>query len=223
MVSSINDWLKGYRAAAEAEFGERIWFMGIQGSYGRGEAGPDSDIDVVLILDALTPDDLTAYRAVLDMLPERERICGFISGRAELFAWERSDVFQLCYDAEPIVGSLDALKALIAPGDVARAVRIGSCNIYHGCAHNMLHGRDAGVLAGLMKAAVFTLQAVAFARTGRYERRHSALGELLTGVDLDMWRLCGRVKAEPELARVEFDAVSARLLSWARQTIGFEI
>lgn len=216
MAFCLAEWLKGYRAAVEAEFGARVWFMGIQGSYGRGEAGPDSDIDVVLILDELTPDDLRAYRAVLDTLSARERICGFIAGRAELMAWERSDAFQLCYDAVPIMGTLDELKALITADDVARAVRIGACNVYHGCAHNMLHGRSADVLRGLLKSAMFTLQAIAFARTGTYERRHAALGEHLTGDDLTLWRACARVKADPDVAHGEFEALSAQLLSWAR-------
>ena len=176
----------------------------------------DSDIDVVLILDELMPDDLRAYRAVLDTLSARERICGFIAGRAELMAWERSDAFQLCYDAVPIMGTLDELKALITADDVARAVRIGACNVYHGCAHNMLHGRSADVLRGLLKSAVFTLQAIAFARTGTYERRHAALGEHLTGDDLTLWRACARVKADLDVAHGEFEALSAQLLSWAR-------
>ena len=223
MRFSMDDWLNGYRAAVEAAFGDRIWFMGMQGSCGRGEAGPDSDIDVVLILDALTPDDMATYRAALAALPERERICGFISGRAELFAWERSDAFQLCYDTAPIVGSLDELKAQITPEDVVRAVRIGACNIYHGCAHNMLHGRSPEALAGLLKSAVFTLQALAFARSGVYERRHAALGACLTGVDLALWQLCGRVKAEPDAARAEFDSISAQLLSWAQRTLAFSM
>lgn len=219
MEFSIESWLAAYRAAVEAEFGARIWFMGIQGSYGRGEAGPDSDIDAVLILDALAPEDVAAYRAVLDALPERERICGFISGRAELFAWERSDAFQLCCDAVPIIGSLDELRTLMTSEDVARAARMGACNIYHGCAHNMLHARSPEALRGLMKSAMFALQAIAFARTGVYERRHAALGALLSGDDLEMWRLCAHVKAAPELARAEFDALSTQLLSWAQRAI----
>ena len=39
--------------------------IGLQGSRGRGEAGPDSDIDVVCILDACSLDDLEAYRAAV--------------------------------------------------------------------------------------------------------------------------------------------------------------
>lgn len=64
----IKEWMENYKAAVTKQFGSRIWFMGIQGSYGRGEATPDSDIDVVLILDQVTGEDLAAYRAVLEPL-----------------------------------------------------------------------------------------------------------------------------------------------------------
>ncbi|MEO2798750.1 nucleotidyltransferase domain-containing protein, partial [Flavonifractor plautii] len=29
----------------------RVAFVGIQGSFGRGEAGPESDVDLVVVLD----------------------------------------------------------------------------------------------------------------------------------------------------------------------------
>ena len=58
MAFSIDRWMEEYRRAAEERFGERIWFMGLQGSYGRGEATEESDIDVVLILDRLDTSDL---------------------------------------------------------------------------------------------------------------------------------------------------------------------
>ena len=46
-------------AATRELFGERLWFVGLQGSYGRGEATDTSDIDVVsLFLDTLNIDDL---------------------------------------------------------------------------------------------------------------------------------------------------------------------
>lgn len=65
-------------------FGNRVWFVGLQGSYGRGEACDTSDIDVVVILDELSASDIGVYNAMLDTLPERELICGFLSGKNEL-------------------------------------------------------------------------------------------------------------------------------------------
>ena len=90
----IQTWMRGYVAAVRAAFGDRVRYIGLQGSRARGEAGPDSDIDVVCILDACSLRDLETYRAAVDGLPEREKLCGFVSGAAELAAWDRADLFQ---------------------------------------------------------------------------------------------------------------------------------
>ena len=45
----ITLWTDRYMMALKDTFGDRIWFAGIQGSHGRGEATEDSDIDMVVI------------------------------------------------------------------------------------------------------------------------------------------------------------------------------
>ena len=47
----MQNWMEVYIRAVRAAFGDRVRYVGLQGSRGRGEAGPDSDIDVVCILD----------------------------------------------------------------------------------------------------------------------------------------------------------------------------
>lgn len=61
-----------------------MWFVGLQGSYGRGEATETSDMDIVVILDTLSVADMQAYHVMLDTLPHRELICGFLSGKDEM-------------------------------------------------------------------------------------------------------------------------------------------
>ena len=114
-------------------------------------------------------------RQLLDRLPYREKACGFISGKQELLNWEKSDLFQFYYDTLPIIGSLNSLKEYFTAADVRRAIRIGACNIYHGCMHNMVHEKSWELLKGLYKSAAFTLQAAGFLQTGKYERRRKDL------------------------------------------------
>ena len=76
----MTEWMKGVLRALDDTFGHRVWFVGLQGSYGRGEATETSDIDVVVILEALSAADIQSYSAMLDTLPNRELICGFLSG-----------------------------------------------------------------------------------------------------------------------------------------------
>jgi hypothetical protein len=97
---------------------------------------------------------------MLDNLPHRDLICGFLSGKNEILNWEPSDLFQFCNDTTPIKGSLDEVMAVIDESAVSRAIKIGACNIYHGCVHNMLHEKSEDILRGLYKSASFVVQAI---------------------------------------------------------------
>lgn len=74
-------WLAEYRKRVSKLFSDRILFLGIQGSYARGEMTETSDVDVVLILDRMELEDLEAYRVEMRSLPQREKLCGFLSGQ----------------------------------------------------------------------------------------------------------------------------------------------
>ena len=54
----ISTWLNDFIQALNDVFAECVWFVGLQGSYGRGEATETSDIDLVVILDELKPTDI---------------------------------------------------------------------------------------------------------------------------------------------------------------------
>ena len=82
------DWMSLLRDRLLESFGDRIVFIGLQGSRARGEADQDSDIDAVVILDALSVGDLGTYRGILDRMPHRELACGFVSGMDEIARWE---------------------------------------------------------------------------------------------------------------------------------------
>ena len=109
----IREWVKTFSAAIEEAFEDRLLFIGLQGSYGRGEATEDSDIDPVVILDHLDAADIKTYERVIDRLDRRELVCGFLSGRQELLNWEPSDLFQFYYDTIPVRGSIDEILSLI--------------------------------------------------------------------------------------------------------------
>ena len=67
----INVWMNDFLQKLNEVFANRVWFVGLQGSYGRGEATDTSDIDVVVILDELNVSDIQTYHNMLDTLPYR--------------------------------------------------------------------------------------------------------------------------------------------------------
>jgi predicted nucleotidyltransferase len=213
---NISTWIKNFTETLDKTFGDRVFFIGLQGSYPRGEATESSDIDVVVILDELTPSDIRAYSEMLDGLENRELICGFLSGKDEILSWEPSDLFQFYHDTKPIKGTLDALIPLLDAEAVRRAVKIGACNIYHGCVHNMVHEKDGEILRGLYKSASFAVQAIVFEQTGRY---FSSQRELLSAALPDDAVIIETFLHLKNGGAVDFDKMSESLFDWAKNHI----
>ena len=212
----ITVWMDGCLKALHDTFENRVWFVGLQGSYGRGEATDTSDIDIVVILDELSASDIQKYNAMLDALPHRELICGFLSGKNEILNWEPSDLFQFYYDITAIKGSLDELLAFIDETTVNRAIKIGACNIYHGCVHNMLHEKSEDILRGLYKSASFVVQAIVFRQTGKYVKHQK---ELLSLAASDEQAIVNTFMNLKNGNTVEFGTMSEVLLAWAKKQI----
>ena len=212
----INDWINRFLKVLNDTFGERVWFVGLQGSYGRGEARDTSDIDIVVILDQLSVTDIQQYNAMLDTLPNRELICGFVSGKDELLNWEPSDLFQFCNDTTPIIGSLGEVMAVIDEDAVNRAIKIGACNIYHGCVHNMLHEKSEDILKGLYKSASFVVQAIAFKQTGKYVKHQS---ELRNVVSTDERVIVDTFLTLKNGGTIDLNLMSATLFVWSKKLI----
>lgn len=215
----IKEWTEEFAAKVLREFDGRIAFIGLQGSYSRGEATEDSDLDVVVIFDELGPQELARYAALLETMDCREKVCGFVSGKAELQGWDRADLFQFCRDTVPVHGSLDFIRPQPGPQDARRAVLTGACNLYHGCCHNLLHEKDPAVLAGLYKGAAFVLQAKYFCESGVYVRRKEELAPLLQGADREILDASRALRRRPETAAAQFDSLSQQLLRWSGKAI----
>ena len=212
----IKIWMQNFLQMLNNTFGERVWFVGLQGSYARGEARDTSDIDVVVILDELSAMDIQAYNAMLDTLPHRELICGFLSGKDDIMNWEPSDLFQFCHDTTPIKGSLDEVMAVIDESDVNRAIKIGACNIYHACVHNMLHEKSEDILRGLYKSASFVVQAIVFKQTGNYIKHQKELLQVAASNERAIVETFLNLKNG---GTVDFNLMSEALFAWSKKCI----
>ena len=212
----ITVWMQNFLQILNDTFANRVWFVGLQGSYGRGEARDTSDIDIVVILDQLSVTDIQKYNAMLDTLPTRKLICGFVSGKDELLNWEPSDLFQFCHDTTPIKGSLDEVMAVIDESAVNRAIKIGACNIYHGCVHNMLHEKSEDILKGLYKSASFVVQAIVFMQTGKYVKHQRELRDVVSTEEMVIVDTFLNLKNG---GTADFNLMSEALFAWSKKWI----
>ncbi len=212
----ITVWMKNFLEILSETFANRVWFVGLQGSYGRGEATETSDIDIVVILDELSAMDIQTYNNMLDTLSHRELVCGFLSGKKEIMNWEQSDLFQFCYDTTPIKGSLDEVMAVINESAVNRAIKIGICNIYHGCVHNMLHEKSEDILRDLYKSPSFVVQAIAFQQTGNYLGHQKELLQVVSSNEQVIVETFMNLKNG---GTVDFNLMSEALFAWSKKWI----
>ena len=212
----MDAWMKNFLQILNETFANRVWFVGLQGSYGRGEATETSDIDIVVILDELSALDIQTYNNMLDTLSHRELICGFLSGKKEILNWEPADLFQFCHDTTPIKGSLGEVLAVVDSNAVNRAIKIGACNVYHGCVHNMLHEKSEDILKGLYKSASFVVQAIAFKETRNYIKHLSELRNVVTHEERTIIEIFLNLKNG---GTVDFHLMSEALFAWSKKWI----
>ena len=117
MSFDINVWLNEIIDKVKAAFGERLLFIGLQGSYNRCEATSDSDIDLVVVIDELTFNDIKIYKKIVAEMPYSNKACGF-------FALNSS----ISYKA---TSSFAYKVSLIAPVKASFLPTIGSSNLGH--------------------------------------------------------------------------------------------
>ena len=205
----ISIFMESFKDNLLALFGDSLLFIGLQGSYGRGEAKETSDIDPVIILQQCGKGEILKYRTYIDTLPEKDILCGFVSSIDELRAWESADRAQLVLDTRPLYGNIEGLCPPITGDDIRRAVQQGACAIYHASSHSILHARNWSILPELYKSARFTIRMKHYLQTGVYV---SAFRELTAVVDEEE-----RTILEAQNPITEDDAFM--LLEWASKTM----
>lgn len=212
----IENWIEEYQKVIVSHFKNRVEFIGLQGSYARKEATEFSDIDVVLILDKINIDDLVIYQNIVDKLPHRELLCGFVSGMEEIACWSKYDLFQLYFDTIAIKGSLETIIPKVTIEDAKQAVLVGICGIYHACSHNFLHTKDINTLQQLYKSAFFVIQAKIYYETKIYVRSRSEIQKIIGEKDK---YIIEALMNPLSINEVNFQEYSKILLNWSGSLI----
>ena len=191
MQFDIDEWLNIVINKLKEAFKENLLFVGLQGSYNRGEATPESDIDLVVILDNMTFEDLKIYRSIIDNMPQKNKACGFISGKNEIQKWSKPDLFQFFYDTKSLFGNLEDIIQSPSVADIKKAIKTSYENLYHSATHSFVHSDDYIMdIRNLSKMAFFILQAKYFVETNNYIPTRKQLFECLSGIDKKILDIC---------------------------------
>lgn len=195
-------------------FGDRVLYIGLQGSYIRGEANEHSDIDPMVVLDRLSPVDLQVYRQIISKLQEPEKHCGFVCGSKELKNWNPLEICHLLHTTVDYFGELRTLLPPYTKVDIKNYIKLSVGNLYHEICHCYLHDSDNGKAARITcsyKNVFFILQNVYYLKTGTFPQTKMDLFELTTGADRD---ILSKVMALGDGAVYEYDELFSSLLNW---------
>ena len=150
-------------------FGERLLYMGLQGSWLRGEAHENSDIDIMVILDGLSVRDMDTYRGIMKGIGFYEKSCGFICGKDEMKRWNPLEVCQLCHTTKDLVGVLTDYLPPATREDEINYVKLSLGNLYHELCHRYIHAdrdKNAAKFRGTSKGVFYLIQNLHFLESG---------------------------------------------------------
>lgn len=205
------EWLKTITEKILEHFKHRVVFIGFQGSYRRGEATGESDIDLVVVLDELGIEDLKAYRAIVNSMPYKTKACGFLAGCREIQNWSKSDLFQFYFETEALFGNIDDVISPPCLNDIRTAIKMASETLYHTTIHTFVFDKNISErLSSLYKMTFFILQAEYFLKNGVYVATKKELLPLLDGADHEILQTC----INRELIKNGFEELYDKLINW---------
>ena len=214
-----NQYILSLTALLKERCGDRLVYVGLQGSYLRGEATEDSDIDIMVVIRDITTADLRAYREAIASLEGCEKSCGFICGLEELRSWNSLEICHLLHTTEDHLGVLRELVPAYTEQDVRSFVKLSLGNLYHEICHRFIHSsedRNTAALPYTYKSVFFILQNLHYLESGSFIGTKKELMEVLSGRDkqvMDTAIALGR--GEP----YNFDEAFDLLLSWCSEAL----
>lgn len=199
--------------------GERLLYVGLQGSYLRGEANENSDIDIMVVIDDMQVSDMDLYRTAISELEEVEKSCGFIAGKEELAHWNPLEICHLLHTTRDYYGKLEELVPAYTERDIWNFVNMSVNNLFHEICHRYIHRsreRNVAALPGSYKGVFFILQNLHFLEQGEFMQTKQELLAVLTGKNKQVLAKALELsKGEP----YDFEESYELLFSWCQETI----
>ena len=200
-------------------FGNRLCYVGLQGSYLRGEATENSDIDIMVVIDGLDVSDLDAYRQTILEMPSFDKSCGFICSKKDLENWNPLEICNLLHSTKDYFGILRKLVPAYTEQDIRNFLKFSINNLYHEICHRFIHAdqeRNIQALPFTYKGAFFILQNLHYLRTGEFTGTKAELLERLDGIDRAVLE---RLIAYSRGENCDFAESYELLFHWCQETL----
>ena len=211
---NLDTYIQNLISECKTAFGTRLLYMGLQGSYLRGEAHENSDIDIMVIINDFSVTDMQTYREILKKIGWFEKSCGFICGKSEMLNWNPLEVCQLKFTTKDLLGTLTDYLLPASRQDEINYVKISLGNLYHELCHRFIHSdkeKNIAKFRGTCKGFFFLIQNLYYLESGNFILSKKELKEKVAAADR-------RILEFSDLPDdYNFDEAFSELIAWCQE------
>lgn len=215
----IEDYIDSLTQKLKTAFGERMTYIGLQGSYLRGEATADSDIDIMAVIDNLTVEDLKAYQDIIISIGNFDKSCGFICGKEDLKNWNPLEICHLLHTTKDYYGTLKKLVPVYSEEDERNFIKLSLNNLYHELCHRYIHSEREYNISKLpitYKSVFFIMQNMHYLNSGDFVITKQELLKSVQGEDKTVLELSMSLQNNSDY---DFDKAFSKLFEWCQSSL----
>lgn len=215
----IDEYINNLTDLLKAAFGERLMYIGLQGSYLRHEETESSDIDIMAVIDDISAEDLKTYQKALVSVGNFDKSCGFICGKADLEHWNPLEICHLLNTTKDYYGELKQLVPPYTIEDEKNYVKFSINNLYHEICHRYIHAdREYNIsrLPITCKSVFFIMQHLHYLRSGNFIQTKRELLECVQDEDKTVLDLSMSLQNHGDY---DFDSAFAVLFNWCQNAL----
>lgn len=215
----IDDYIDELIDKLKAAFGERLVYVGLQGSYLRNEETKNSDIDIMAVIDNLSVDDLKTYQKLLVSVGNFDKSCGFICGKADLEHWNPLEICHLLNTTRDYYGELKKLVPAYTIEDERNYVKLSLNNLYHEICHRYVHADreyNVSMLPITCKSVFFIMQHLYYLNSGNFIPTKRELLECVQDDDKAVLELSITLQNNSDC---DFDRAFCVLFNWCQKAL----
>lgn len=200
-------------------FGERLVYIGLQGSYLRNEETKNSDIDIMAVIDNLSVEDLKTYQKALVSIGDFDKSCGFICSKADLEHWNPLEICHLLNTTKDYYGELKNLVPAYTIEDERNYVKLSLNNFYHEICHRYVHADmeyNISKLPITCKSVFFIMQHLHYLSSGNFIPTKRELLECIQDEDKTALELSISLQNNIDY---DFDKAFSVLFNWCQNAL----
>lgn len=215
----IDEYIDKLTELLKDAFGERLVYIGLQGSYLRKEETKNSDIDIMAVIDHISVEDLKTYQNALVSIGNFDKSCGFICGKADLEHWNPLEICHLLHATKDFYGELKNLVPAYTMEDEKNYVKLSLNNLYHEICHRYIHAdreRNISKLPITCKSVFFIMQHLYYLSSGNFILTKRELLECVQGEDKTVLELSISLQNHTDY---DFDGAFSVFFHWCQNAL----